>query len=1384
MKKNKQQPANLNEQFFKTVTTIVDESIKDLGYNITKICKIIDDSEKEYNRYVVQNGTLTLNVVDDNDKNITGRYKIGDMVRVTVPNGDYNEKIVIEGDYSIGNNQSIIYVNPKNHFVPMIDNQKWEEKKQFNLNRNNENNSICNFSELPIITEVEQEYFNSIYVKFNLSYDNYNLQYINGLYTIKLILTFGGVDNKENEEFIYNSQNIIGDPYNNLSMPQDVLFTTKKDLIGLSNIEFVFETDKQFMIKNDILPEDAQITIDSIEWSLGHEYTQQSGLKLFTFDTLDYGNIKSGAEKNLRYIWYNSDENGNFIGLSEYDSSQFKIPDNLDDFGLSIKMNECLMKDKDNKFPKDEFGLKLQVMWQEADMLIKTLTSNISEVKSQLKNLKNNFNKIYNYKNYGNPTYEINTKKMLYWLKNLEEPMKLIWEDSVWREKLKKIEKNTNFLKKYPQFDKMGISSSSFPKLYAPRVGRTETGDGAEAFTTDLSLDGKFVESDRRFLLIKKEQVDRDCDFFLSNGVNLRDSNDRFDIIRKGDSNSYPGAIINKYYSLINNNKEWIDTYKKSEDSNLILRVMGTNRELIDEFRLGASKSCYFYTLKKYLIKKDFEDRKIKRTYYERQDKTTGTWYVKWDAYEKRWDDHSKPLKGRAEWNELIRYPRIMDNLISLHNRRVVDYEKWNEEFNKLNIYFSSKETILNKQIESIEKFQKDIEMILCAAEEKQNGVSQKEWKDMKPQLSHSLIFPESFSRVNILDLANDINDLAEDLNEPLSEIFKIPFDSNLKNFYDSYIKSIVDNINNINTIYNTLINNKYLPTAAGLDSNFVVALQEYYDSITFNEKKPEWQLKSEDNTFFMCLLQNVENTTNPITKEKGWQLVYQKKNIILSESLLPTAFTEKEKFFPVNTNSFLVKLKNSKQQQSTAFKLIIVKNNMDFIESNILKFNNIVNFNLFTVSPHIRFSYNTKKNHYALVSTDSTPIELKLQCYDDEFQENPINCYSSQTTKLPNIEFNVKNVFSEANGKRVSQYLQLKEIKNKKQQVSGIQIGIQKNKLSKFSPKTPLFFSVTLKKTNKEKEEGFLGVPMASHGNLLCSGTKILIFDKDVVYQDFDDESYQLILSTTSKDKILTTTSVSIRCNKRSDLSEVGESTINKLLSINKEKNILEIISNNYSSFKSYLFTIIINAVDEMGNKYWYKQPLMYFNKSRFNKGWEDSSIPDAFLDISNDNTDSGIDYSDTFFSQTGLDLLEEAEMEENDNEEAQQQIISVNTKNRNKNIATTNATFAGNLKENENENVEVLGKSFISPEFPYFHFYCNNFSKILSINPEQDPPIKLMDDYDGIELYYDGTIKFLKQGLEPLSINYQEFLDGSFGVKIQQIGVIDNNEIISTCD
>jgi hypothetical protein len=89
-------------------------------------------------------------------------------------------------------------------------------------------------------------------------------------------------------------------------------------------------------------------------------------------------------------------------------------------------------------------------------------------------------------------------------------------------------------------------------------------------------------------------------------------------------------------------------------------------------------------------------------------------------------------------------------------------------------------------------------------------------------------------------------------------------------------------------------------------------------------------------------------------------------------------------------------------------------------------------------------------------------------------------------------------------------------------------------------------------------------------------------------------------------------------------------------------------------------------------------------------------------------------------------------------------------------------------NIKSNV--EMELHGKSFLSPDFPYFQFFSDRSGKLISIDPNQDPPIKLSYEKDnGIELYYNGMIKLLKKDSEPLIISYQDLIDGNLGIQIQ---------------
>ena len=100
---------NYSETFCDAVDIIVSEKLKQLSYDVTKICTIVDNVHKALGKYTVQEETIKYDAYSTNTE-----FAIGDTVMVLIPNGDYNmqttivNKVVVENDFTT----SLNYVPP------------------------------------------------------------------------------------------------------------------------------------------------------------------------------------------------------------------------------------------------------------------------------------------------------------------------------------------------------------------------------------------------------------------------------------------------------------------------------------------------------------------------------------------------------------------------------------------------------------------------------------------------------------------------------------------------------------------------------------------------------------------------------------------------------------------------------------------------------------------------------------------------------------------------------------------------------------------------------------------------------------------------------------------------------------------------------------------------------------------------------------------------------------------------------------------------------------------------------------------------------------------------------------------------------------------------
>jgi hypothetical protein len=100
---------NYGETFCDAIDIIVSEKLKELKFDVTKVCTIVNNIYKDLGRYTVQEENIKYEAYSANKD-----YAIGDVVLVTIPNGDYNMQKMIISKAADDNDlmTSVGYVSP------------------------------------------------------------------------------------------------------------------------------------------------------------------------------------------------------------------------------------------------------------------------------------------------------------------------------------------------------------------------------------------------------------------------------------------------------------------------------------------------------------------------------------------------------------------------------------------------------------------------------------------------------------------------------------------------------------------------------------------------------------------------------------------------------------------------------------------------------------------------------------------------------------------------------------------------------------------------------------------------------------------------------------------------------------------------------------------------------------------------------------------------------------------------------------------------------------------------------------------------------------------------------------------------------------------------
>ena len=318
------------EQLFQAVDIIVTQRLKDVSYDTSLICEIIDDINKDNNLYTVTDGNVKFDAYSDNLN-----YRIGDQVRVTVLNGDFSGKKYIEGKYLADTQESAV------KYVPPLDTVLITDKDEINITDFQlMANGYVKQVELGIVKFSEENkalqkkgIYNTLAVSSNFETDLGILSA--GRYGLRLDLlceTEGGGNSRALKIITFDSAEMFGNPYS-FEIPS---YQQKKiSLIDTGIIsEIVISAYQGFYLSDDgveipaafvdedgeLIPE-SPIGISNLQIALGADLVSVANrsFQIYTTSSSTYKYEEpsiSTNDKTIGSVWYNKTDANEYIGFS------------------------------------------------------------------------------------------------------------------------------------------------------------------------------------------------------------------------------------------------------------------------------------------------------------------------------------------------------------------------------------------------------------------------------------------------------------------------------------------------------------------------------------------------------------------------------------------------------------------------------------------------------------------------------------------------------------------------------------------------------------------------------------------------------------------------------------------------------------------------------------------------------------------------------------------------------------------------------------------------------------------------------------------------------------------------------------------------------------
>ena len=386
------------ESLLQAVDIIASSKLGEVSYDQTIICTIVDNSEiQKRGFYTVSDGKVRFKAYTD----VTD-YKIGDQIRVTIPNGDFNAKKYVDGLCAKDDDSTpITYVSSLDSFLNMADlilstDNVYGELKANNIDLNNPNG-------IPIWhTVLDNDQFidlqqNGIYDAMGLSADfkcllgNYEIKSGNYGLRLDVKIKLNTLDNYVIKTFYLDSSEMFGNPYNFIAPASQSKMFNITSLGTVSELTLYFYQNNNFTYYNpseqmtkSVPVTDYNIKVENVRLSFGTNIAniEDNTLKIYSLqkDGFNYINpTDSSNQKQISILWYNKNELNQYLGFSDgivdfyEDGTTIKHYDEIEYLINSKKSARLASQVGKENIPKDEAGLQIAALVDESFQFIEEL---------------------------------------------------------------------------------------------------------------------------------------------------------------------------------------------------------------------------------------------------------------------------------------------------------------------------------------------------------------------------------------------------------------------------------------------------------------------------------------------------------------------------------------------------------------------------------------------------------------------------------------------------------------------------------------------------------------------------------------------------------------------------------------------------------------------------------------------------------------------------------------------------------------------------------------------------------------------------------------------------------------------------------------------------